>query len=367
MGCGASTASPPPGEMTEKQKIAAKLGKGDAISATVELHALPASHHLRLGITLKALTAFMRRINWDVNSGPGSSYVRDEDELGFVTKAIGEYDPDVPPLSGQPNHLSGHDWLAAVRAWLVRNKHTNLSVLEALKKESNQGVGKATAFYSHAMMPSMLGWNGTIARMKLACQTYPDHLSEESTYWWLDSVSLRQCELEQNWSLDLLMGAVEACDCVVAEVDQHLRYLSRTFCLFEMHCALAVKQPLLINTYLVADEVNSALHDKPIRWDKSESRDEEARKQIRMKVHDTCGAIKLERELTKAVKAGARDSYTVYGEKGRRTANSEVKNEHSKMKAVDRARVGLVRQMSRAKYDMVQTKIGNKTATRYAW
>ena len=309
----------------------------------------------------------MRRVNWDVNNGPGSSYVRDEDDLGFVTEALGEYDPAVPPLSSQPHHLSGHDFLSAVRAWLIRNKQSNLSVLEVLKKESNQGVGKATAFYSHAMMPSLLGWNGTIARMKLACKTYPDVLSEESTYWWLDFVSLRQCELEQNWSLDLLMGAVEACDCVVAEVDQDLKYLSRTFCLFEMHCALAVKQPLLINTYLVLDEIKSALHDKPIRWDKSESLDKEARKQIRMKVHDTCGAIKLERELTKAVKAGARDSYKVYGTTGRLAANSEVTNEHNKMKAADRARPGLVRQMSRARYEMAQTKIGNKTAQRYAW
>ena len=287
-------------------------GGSSAISPG-KLHECPVNHHLRLGITLKAMVAFMKRIGWDPNDGPGNTYSRDEARLGWVTKIWGTYDPDISPLSGEKNHLTGYDFQDAVRTWLRKRGCAHLSVLEVLRKESNPGVGKATAFYSHALEPSFLGWNGTVARMMQACSTFKTSIPEESTFFFLDVFSLRQCELERNWDVSVMSGAIQACHCVIAEVDHGLAALSRTFVLFEMHCGLSVRMPVLINTFLVESEMSAMLHDKPVDWEASETPNEKMKKDMRMEVHDAGGATVLNDRVQQACRKGARSSYTVYG------------------------------------------------------
>ena len=115
---------------------------GDSAVEPEIIHQIGANHHLRLGITYKAMVAFMKRIKWDPNDGPGSSYVRDEKQLGWVTQIAGRYDPDVSPMSAESNHLTGYDFQAACQAWLAKRGCAHLSVLEVLRKESNPGLSR---------------------------------------------------------------------------------------------------------------------------------------------------------------------------------------------------------------------------------
>lgn len=302
-----------PPEASLETMLCCAGGDGDAAVSPGKLRECPVNHHLRLGITLKAMVAFMKRIGWDPNDGPGSTYKRDETRLGWVTQLCGAYDPEISPLSGEKHHLTGYDFQDAIRTWLRKRGCAHLSVLEVLRKESNPGVGKATAFYSHALEPSFLGWNGTVARISQACSTFKTSLPEDSTFFFLDLFSLRQCELEKNWNVSIMMGAIHACQCVVAEVDHGLVALSRSFVLFEMHCGLSVRMPVLINTFLVETEMRAMLHDKPVDWEAAESPHEKMKKDMRMEVHDAGGAKLLNERVEQACRNGARSSYTIYG------------------------------------------------------
>lgn len=282
----------------------------DAAVAPSLLPVIGPNHHLRLGITFKAMIEFMKRIKWDPNDGPGSNYVRNEEKLGWVTHRVGKYDPNISPMSGKKHNLTGFDFQEAIRTWLRKRGCAHMSVLEVLRKESNPGVGSATAFYSHALMPSFLGWNGTMARIAQACQTYQEELPEQSTFFFIDIFSLRQCELEKNWDVPMTISCIQACHCLIAEVDQDLHALKRSFVLFEMHCALKCRMPVLINTFLLQEEMNTMLHDSPLDWMASKAADRDVLEDMRTEVKKVPGGVKvMERSITGALRKGGRDDY----------------------------------------------------------
>ena len=300
-------------------------GDDDAV-APIEFHEIPENGYLRLGITLSALEKFMTRIGWSPDIGPGDKYERNEEELGWVTKKYGTYDPDVAVLSDKPNNLTGYDFVAAVQAWLVKQRSPGLSVLEVLRKEHFVGVGKANTYYSHSLKPSPLGWTGTLARMKLALKTHARELPEDQTFFWLDILSLRQCELEKNFSLPMMMGAVEACRVTVIEVDHYLEVFTHLQCLFECYSALAVQRKLIINTYMVRDEARAVLRDKPINWEKAKALDKHYEDAAR-KYIDANRARRIEALVSDAVRKGARDEFITFGtDQGQGSDDSKTTN-----------------------------------------
>ena len=207
--------------------------------------------------------------------------------------------------------MTGYDCASVVKDWLRSHGKAHLSVCEVLLNEPPDGfgdlrdeVGPVTVFYSHLQSR---GVHDTLACMNAGCQTYARQLfasnsqslpeySEElletehmnsivfswtrhrhwKGKWWVDFFSLRQCH--NDFNVQSIRALIKEVGLTMAEVDWELgtaggtgvlnggtlgiagpqrpvavstgsglRYIKRTFCVFELYCTLEGRATLLCN------------------------------------------------------------------------------------------------------------------------
>jgi hypothetical protein len=174
--------------------------------------------------------------------------------MKWVTDAFGPFDPS--------NHQSatGYDVCAASRDWLERNKKTKNSIVEALSllaKEKGSGLQtvkdkkgievvctdermplsrpKPDAFYSHQQWTSM---EQTLLNMMFSTTAHANKLPPQvRCFYWIDLFCLRQCQ--KDFNLGAVISLVKQIGCTVAEIDPDLKYVGRTFCVFEVYASFA--------------------------------------------------------------------------------------------------------------------------------
>lgn len=215
---------------------------------------IPPGHHLLLGISERGMVQFLERIGF-----PGS-YTRDEREefpgLGWVTR---QYGPG----------LTGYDLCEAVRAWLRAEDKEQQSVCEVLRSEGSPHIAQANVFYSHVQRFSI---GATIYCMGRACRDHAHALRRagrgspkqtglvktEGLFFWLDYFCLRQCQSDFN--IPNVLSVVKQIGCTLAEIDAHMDYLSRTWCILELISTIMGDAMLLVAVRLEPHELTRKLH-----------------------------------------------------------------------------------------------------------
>jgi len=242
--------------------------------------------------------------NRKIYSGAYADTYTRSDELAWATELHGPIERD--GLRIRRSTVTGYDCVSAMKHWLRSHGKSHLSVCEVLLHEAPKGfedlrneVGPASVFYSHLQSR---GIHDTLACVNSSCQTYARELfrsvrqalpeySEDLletehmnsiTFsrlrhrhwigkWWVDFFSLRQCH--NDFNVQSIRALIKEVGLTVAEVDWQLgtangparggawgpsrpiavstgdgmRYLKRSFCVYELYCTLEGRARLLCN------------------------------------------------------------------------------------------------------------------------
>lgn len=261
---------------------------------TESVHSLHADSHLRLGMTVDAIQAFMQRIGWHAIDGP-INYHRDVIELDWLEDVCDD------------DELSGYDFAYCVRQWLIEEGKAERSVCEVLLAEGAEGVGIATAFYSHMQSVSMCGLDGTVWSMANAVQQFKAEL-DEAPLFWLDYVSLRQATMD--FELPKIRAVISHLDCTVVESfaysDGEMPYLGRSFCLFETFCTLQACKPLLVASEEGVSELTEHLKAFPVDSEAASAHFSRDKHLIDEFIRRTVGFERVNAMITDALLEGAR-------------------------------------------------------------
>ena len=214
--------------------------------------------HWWMGITIEGLRLFVQRELCFPIFGSGylsslddaydSRYVRNEGAMGWVTEQYGQ-----PHEHYRSSNLTGYDLCAAICGWLQSQGYEDRSVLEVLteRPEWREYIGRANVFYSHADGASI---GHTLDYMERGCDLYSTELPKDrdgKTYFWLDYVTLRQCQCcpsphappgwpnPRDFDLKSVNALIKEVGFTMAELGARpLRYLTSAFCLYESFSAL---------------------------------------------------------------------------------------------------------------------------------
>jgi hypothetical protein len=246
--------------------------------------------HLLLGISREGLFKFMK---YELEFP--KTYTR-PDSLDWIRQE--------QHRCGQPDALTGYDFGEAIKQYLTRTGNEGRSVCEVLlmkrgpihaKTEEtwSMHVGRAQVFYSHMQLLPIERTLDTLSisvtelirfRRKLACRgllsmlgdagddgpgcSYDGHTCSSGRLgydtsqilsvdrcverrrsgrgqikFWVDYTTLRQCR--PDFTLPRIAAVIKSLGTVLAEVDQQLRYIDRSFCIFEVYAALVASSDLI--------------------------------------------------------------------------------------------------------------------------
>ena len=272
---------------------------------------------LTLGMPRQAMTQFVKeRLHFP------EAYRRDEEKLHWVTATFGpvNYAP-VADWRGvdRARNLTGYDLAESIRAWLTEMGATALSVCEVLAGEGweydevvageqtgrrAKAVSKANVFYSHMQSPCAV--SVMFNNLWLTSHTFEDVLPAEcDTYFWVDYFVLRQCK--QDFNVDAISAVVREIGCTLAELDSRMRYLTRSFCVFEVFCtAERSDAKLLVLTEMAAERMRSALGSMPVNSVAAQTWRGEDKRMIDTFINDTFGtAAAFDQRVAEALIAGS--------------------------------------------------------------
>jgi hypothetical protein len=245
-------------------------------------------------MTVDAIQAFMLRIGWHAIDGP-TNYQRDTIELEWLEDEC------------EDEELSGYDFAYCVRQWLIEEGNAERSVCEVLLAEGAEGVGIATAFYSHMQSVSMCGLDGTVWSMANAMQQFKAELGEAPLFW-LDYVSLRQATMD--FELPKIRAVIAQLDCTVVEgfaySDGEMPYLGRSFCLFETFCTLQAGKPLLVASEEGVGEMTEHLEAFPVDSEAASAHFLRDKQTIDKFIRTTVGFDRMNAMITDALLEGSR-------------------------------------------------------------
>lgn len=282
---------------------------------------LPNNEHLRLGMTRQAMIAFVKeRLLFP------ETYRRDEEKLGWVTRAFGpvDYTPIKVDWRGvdRARNLTGYDLAEAIRAWLPTIGADSLSVCEVLAAEGweydaveyngagkevvrrAKGVGKANVFFSHMQRPCAV--SVAFRNLWSAHNTFDSVLpAEEDTYFWVDYFVLRQCQ--RDFNVEAIRSVVNEIGCTLAELDSRMRYLTRSFCVFEVFCTTERSDAkLLVLTEMESERMQRALESTPVNSAMAQTWRDEDKQMIDAFICDVFGTSEaFDRRVTDALVAGS--------------------------------------------------------------
>ena len=293
-------------------------------SATVTaIDPLPNGEHLRLGMPRRAMMQFVKdRLKFP------ERYHRDEQKLGWVTKAFGpvDYAPTKIDYRGvdRARNLTGYDLAEAIRAWLLSKGAEALSVCEVLAAEgweydeagyngpgtevgrrAKKGVGKANVFYSHMQKPCAV--SVAFHNMWSVLNSFEGVLpAEADTYFWVDYFVLRQCQ--RDFNVEAIRSVVREIGCTAVELDSKMRYLTRSFCVFEIFCtAERSGAKLLVLTEMDSERMRHAIERIPVNSAAAQTWRDEDKQVIDTFIRDVFGTSNaFDRRVTDALIAGSK-------------------------------------------------------------
>jgi hypothetical protein len=144
------------------------------------------------------------------------------------------------------NGMTGYDLCSVVRKWLEENGHESRSVCEVILtdnefKEIRRCVSKATVFYSHIQSLDPLV---TFGEMQQSQESFAVQLPlTGEQFFWLDYTSLRQCQ--NDFEPKQVVALVQEIGLTIAEIDEDVEYLKRSFCILELYATFAGGAQLL--------------------------------------------------------------------------------------------------------------------------
>eukprot|EP00929_Paragymnodinium_shiwhaense_P006923 TRINITY_DN110878_c0_g1_i1.p1 TRINITY_DN110878_c0_g1~~TRINITY_DN110878_c0_g1_i1.p1 ORF type:complete len:660 (+),score=67.88 TRINITY_DN110878_c0_g1_i1:80-2059(+) len=238
---------------------------------------IPKGHHYLLGITFQGLVEFEEYIQFS------ASYVRDEEQLCWVTEEFGA-------------QLTGYDFCAAIRAWLVETSNDHRSACEALQLEGEEWksrVGEADVFYSHIQGVPL---SQTFHCIGEGLAMYPTKVPSNA-HLWLDFTTLRQCR--SDFDLRAVSTIIEYIGCTLVEFDEDATYAQRSFCLFECFASVHCEIPLLC---YAPPSVQERLESHPIDSEKAQTRSAIDKLAIDSYIAGSCGFKVVDATITAALK-----------------------------------------------------------------
>jgi hypothetical protein len=159
-------------------------------------------------------------------------------------------------------------------------------------------VGKSTVFYSHAQRQDPL-----LDFWKLA-HPRPHHarVLPEITkrFFWVDYFCLRQCV--SDFDVPRTVQLIKRIGCLLADVDDHLEYLNRSFCVLEMFGAVAGNAKILMQTNFSQQEMEQAeLKKRPIDVKNAKTRYQKDKRTVDQFIEGDRGFDKFNEAITEAV------------------------------------------------------------------
>ena len=128
-------------------------------------------------------------------------------------------------------------------------------LLEPRLEKFREYIRPATIFYSHAQRQDPLQELWKLEHPR------PQHVSAlgpaERRFFWIDYFCLRQ--LVSDFRVDQVLELVKECGTLLADLDDGLQYLRRSFCLLELFGAVRGEANILVQTDLSKRELATEL------------------------------------------------------------------------------------------------------------
>eukprot|EP00929_Paragymnodinium_shiwhaense_P090186 TRINITY_DN50371_c0_g1_i1.p1 TRINITY_DN50371_c0_g1~~TRINITY_DN50371_c0_g1_i1.p1 ORF type:complete len:761 (-),score=108.22 TRINITY_DN50371_c0_g1_i1:170-2452(-) len=290
--------------------------------------------HLRLGITQAGMVAFMKIIGMierDERTGylvyVRDGFQRDPEDDTWLSPQVGPIKfrtDDEHPCATR--NVTGYDLCAQVRGWLMdfgkkheaaawMRFHENakgkkkpvVSVVEAILldpalAELRRFVGPANVFYSHMQRTDPLRdlWRLEHAR--------PQHQSRlpplEERFIWIDYLCLRQCV--PDFDTLRVVALIKEAGLLLADLDDKLDYLQRTFCVLELFGAVHGNVEVLVQTNYSQKEMErerlAGDDGRPVRAQDAQTRSEEDKHKIDSFICSLDGGFdKFNEDITRTV------------------------------------------------------------------
>jgi hypothetical protein len=240
--------------------------------------------HLRLGISKPGFVAFLFRIDFFVEiEVEEDTYEDGEDTDPIVRALLSEYSPSYNrdehsdmAWIGEAHgpDMTGYDLCFVLRKWLREQGHSGLSVCEVILKDPRfedlrKHVKPATIFYSHLQLRSP---QETFLHLETSACVFEAKLPPAAEqYWWIDYFSLRQCV--NDFKTKQVIILISEIGTTVAEVDEDLQYLRRSFCILELYATVAGNAHLLCVTAPNGQEdMEKLLAEEPIDSEAAQTR-----------------------------------------------------------------------------------------------
>jgi hypothetical protein len=208
-------------------------------------------NHLRLGISRAGIVEMLDRLGvYFCNlAGKGhysASYVRSSEDA-WIAEKYGRFNPDANRMVGELHCMTGYDLCSVTKQWLIAQGKSDLSLCELLELEKSPHVKPATVFYSHMQSN---GIDSTLRSMKNACRDHAASLPPpDEQFFWLDYFSLRQAVKGGDFDVHAIRQIIQDIGITVAELDYHLGYSRRTFCIFEAWASIHSGATFLCDTF----------------------------------------------------------------------------------------------------------------------
>jgi hypothetical protein len=201
--------------------------------------------------------------------------------------------------------LTGYDLCDFLRTWLTDNGHEGRSVCEVLLEDPKFGhlrrhTRSATIFYSHTQRLAPL-W--TLDELREAQKQLKASLpEEEGQFFWMDYFCLRQCQ--NDFKNAHVIGLIKQIGLTVAEIDNTLEYLRRSFCILELYATIAAESTLLCQTHLDAEEMEEQLTADPVNSKAAQTRSAEHKIQIDRYIEGSIGFQAVDEAVHRAALEG---------------------------------------------------------------
>jgi hypothetical protein len=118
----------------------------------------------------------------------------------------------------------------------------------------------------------------------------------------MDYFCLRQCQ--NDFKTAQVIGLIKQIGLTVAEVDNKLEYLRRSFCILELYATITAESTLLCQTHLDAEEMEEELTADPVNSKAAQTRSAEDKIQIDRYIEGSIGFQAVDEAVRRAALEG---------------------------------------------------------------
>ena len=203
---------------------------------------------------------------------------------------------------------TGYDAVEAIRQYLRATGNEEGSICELLQSENSPHVGPASVFVSHVQGAHI---NSVISTLKTAPELFDE--CEPDTFYWVDLVTLRQCQ-KSAFVVKEVVSVISGMEACLIELDQKGTYSERIFCILEVFAAVLHRVPLRVAPKAVMEEARDeqrwhavlvlARKVEKMDCESAKSRKQEDTDTIKKYVKEEVGFAKLNSAVKAAILLG---------------------------------------------------------------